>query len=1123
MTTALMALFAACTNDDFISNGQGVQNGEAALRPSVDVTLNVLGGKSADTRLGFDGKYQWGEDDEIGALLMDEIRGHYADNTPVRPFDDLEEWAEKPWTERYKLVDYASADYQFVRQADGTWKTTSKILEGNYFFTFPFADYQGNREAVHSIGEQVQNGTNVAKAYAENQFFIGYARVHAGTTGEEVMSSDLELTPTLGAIGLTIVNNDDEPFTVKKVVLESDEFSTLIKIDPTNAQYLGRDVDNINVQKPYYNIDNEKVLWWSNSNPDPEHTEKIYFNYANYEEVKATANKDEYEETVWEAISPFKEEYGNGDWVNNTGRSYNYKRQDAVRAIINNVEESGNRAEVTIVDAPALGATESMQVIVMTTPYRYKQTTSGDDVTDNAIKAYIYTDRGVAGPIVISNVKDTEVSGNATVISENPITYVVPGRKNSVTLKLAANSIQMGAATMDVFNDSDLKQLIDYNEGLKRVYKAELKGDVVLDKEMSDKLMSEGWKESNLVINTNDYKVTLAEGVSKNILDRVIVKGNVEVEGELELGSKSFVNGKYTTAYGTAYEDGGLPSTQEQTIDKQIIDIAEGATVTVVSPIEDNNTTNWRQDKLVIGDNEGTLDIDAIVKKFKIKNNEGKMTVGAKAEVTLAETSYNKAGGYVTIEAGGDLSGEGKAVFVNEGTTHGKLLNELRYNEENVEPAIIDNYGRIALVQNNEFGKVIARKDAGKMQLTSNAGIVDITENIGADLEIKTQNGDIVYAALKTNGTNGVTTAAEIEKAGITALQIDGGSVTAPAADGNVDLPLTKLQSTANGGALGSEATIALPKAEYVEFNGELTLKNIDFAGKSEPVYVKSGITTIEGKVNFLNSNKQARRIFVASYDDVKYAVVPAELHIAEGAQLDASSITRNEDMSGAENNAPLVDKKYAIVDNDGKVYLVYAADSQSKVTWRGDNAIKDSDAPVAGATIELAANQTFAELMDSYRDLSAVKTINVLGNVDFDDDENSSKLVLSFLKDKEIMMTGANTKLDNMAASLGVAFKKLTINANGVTVSSGDTNPKNMLMLTLDMLEIKTGGTLEIQNCGILMTETAQNGFGSSNVINVNTTTVPNGYQGMAQIKAYDANKTLLSWARSTQTWVKK
>ena len=1116
MTTALMAVFAACTNDDFISNGQGVQDGEAALRPSVGVTLNVLEGDGTDTRLGFENGYKWTEGDKIGALLMDEIRGYWANNEPVRPFDDLEEWAEKPWTERYKLVDYVSTDYPFERQEDGTWTTNSKMLEGNYFFTFPFASYMGNREAVHSIGEQVQNGTDVATAYAANQFFIGYSRIFAGTDGNDVMSSNLELTPVLGGIGITIVNNDDTPFTVKKVVLKSTDFSTLIKIDPTQAKYVGEDFNNITVKAPYYNIDKDEVAWWSTSQPTADETNE-FFNYANYEEVKNSGNRNEYGEVIWEAISPFGEMYKSGNWVNNTGRSANYMRQSALRKIINNVAGSGDRAEVTIENSPEIGVRGELQVMVMTTPYIYDS--KSNEGKGNAINAWIYTDRGIAGPINITNVQNASSNG-VTVNAENPITFVRPGRANKVTLMLHTNSIKMGASELDIYNEDDLKQLIEWNEGLNRIYKANLKADVVLDEEMSEMLMSEGWKSSNLQIVTGEnYKVTLAEGVSKNILDRVIVKGNVEVEGELELGSKSFVNGKYTTAYGTAYEDA---STQEQTIDNQIINIAEGATVTVVSPIEDNNTTNWRQDKLVIGDNEGTLDIDAIVKKFKIKNNEGKMTVGAKAEVTLAETSYNNAGGYVTIEAGGDLSGEGKAVFVNEGTTHGKLLNELRYNEENVEPAIIDNYGRIALVQNDKFGKVIARKDAGKMQLTSNAGIVDITENIGADLDIKTQEGDIVYAALKTNGTNGVTTAAEIAKAGITALQIDGGSVTAPAADGDVVLPLTKLQSTANGGALGSKATIALPKAEYVEFNGELTLENIDFAGKSEPVYVKSGITTIEGKVNFLNSKKQARKIFVASYDDVKYAVVPAELHIAEGAQLDAYSITRNEEMSNADNNAPLVDIKYAIVDNDGTVYLVYAAESQSKVTWRGDNAKKDLDKPVATATIQLATNQTFAELMDSYRDLSAVKAIEVVGSVDFSDDENSSKLVLSFLKDKEIIMTNANTKLDNMAASLGVAFKKLTIEANGVTVSSGNDNPKNMLMLTLDKLEIKTGGTLDIQNCGILMTETAQEGFGSSNVINVTETTVPNNYKGMAQIKAYDANKTLLTWSRYTETWVK-
>ena len=48
MTTALLSLFAACTNDDFISNEQGVQNGDAAFRPQVDVTLNIVNEGNAE-------------------------------------------------------------------------------------------------------------------------------------------------------------------------------------------------------------------------------------------------------------------------------------------------------------------------------------------------------------------------------------------------------------------------------------------------------------------------------------------------------------------------------------------------------------------------------------------------------------------------------------------------------------------------------------------------------------------------------------------------------------------------------------------------------------------------------------------------------------------------------------------------------------------------------------------------------------------------------------------------------------------------------------------------------------------------------------------------------------------
>ena len=1124
MTTALMAMFAACTNDDFISNGQGVQNGEAALRPTVGVTLNVLEGDGTDTRLGYENGYKWKEGDKIGALLMDEIRGYYENNKPVRPFDDLEEWAEKPWTERYKLVDYVSTDYPFERQDDGTWTTNSKMLEGNYFFTFPFASYMGNREAVHSIGEQVQNGRDVATAYAQNQFFIGYSRIFAGTEGDEVMSSNLELTPVLGGIGITIVNNDDTPFTVKKVVLESKDFSTLIKIDPTQAKYVGEDFNNITVQEPYYNIDKDEVKWWSTSRPNTEETN--YFNYANYEEVKNSGKRNEYGEVIWEAINPFGEMYKDGKWVNNTGRSANYMRQSALRAIVNNVEESGHRAELTIENSPELGVRGQLQVMVMTTPYIY------DAQEDNAIKAWIYTDRGIAGPINITNVQNAESNG-VTVNAENPITFVRPGRANSVTLMLHTNSINMGAAELDIYNEDDLKQLIEWNEGISRIYEATLKADVVLDEEMSEMLMSEGWKNSNLCI-VGDHKVTLAKGVSKNILDKVLFNTEVEVEGELELGSKSFVNGNYTIAYAEGFGS----NSQEAKVEGQVISIAEDATVNINSEILDVNQGNWRQDNVVFGDNEGTLNINATVKKFEIKNNEGKMNVNA--EVTLKANSYNNAGGYITIAEGADLSGLSaiaapqKTYLYNKGTTHGDLLGDLRYNEENVEPAVIDNHGRLSGLMNQEYGKLIARVEAGPMVVAENQAkaIIDITDDIEADVQIQTPNvGDVVYAVL----TGVENTAKEIleAEAGITALQMDGGKVTAPAADGDIALDgITKLRSTEKGGVIGGDdAAVAFPSATLVEFNGALELNNVDLSGNDEIIAVKSGTTTIKGEVNLVTYERdmnpvalnisRSRGFVLASYDKQLLKEVKAELHINSGAVLKAMEITRAEKGSIDANGSSLVDKTMAVVDNNGEVYLSNIYSAVVNVDWRmKDPKRLEAPKPVAGKVITLESGQTFAELMDTYGDLSKVETIEVSGDVYFSLEENNAPVVLEFLKDKEIVLKSGKTRLMDLAGSLGVAFKKLTVEATDGQVSSGEGNPEKVFSLTLDELEIKNGGKLTIFRSGILMTETAVLDRGSNNIKNVTKDNVIYK-EPAAKIYAYDANNTLLVYSRITNTWV--
>ena len=1120
-----MAVFAACTNDDFISNGQGVQDGEAALRPTVGVTLNVLEGDGTDTRLGYENGYKWREGDKIGALLMDEIRGHWANNEPVRPFDDLEEWAEKPWTERYKLVDYVSTDYPFERQEDGTWTTNSKMLEGNYFFTFPFASYMGNREAVHSIGEQVQNGTDVATAYAENQFFIGYSRIFAGTDGNDVMSSNLELTPVLGGIGITIVNNDDTPFTVKKVVLESKDFSTLIKIDPTQAKYVGEDFNNIEVQKPFYNINKKEVAWWSTSQPTADETNE-FFNYANYEEVKNSGNRNEYGEVIWEAISPFGEMYKSGNWVNNTGRSANYMRQSALRAIVNNVEESGHRAELTIQNSPELGVRGQLQVMIMTTPYIY------DKYKDNAIQAWIYTDRGIAGPINITNVQNAESNG-VTVNAENPITFVRPGRANKVTLMLHTNSIKMGASELDIYNEDDLKQLIEWNEGLNRIYKANLKADVVLDEEMSEMLMSEGWKSSNLQIVTKNYKVTLAEGVSKNILDKVLVKGNVEVEGELELGSKSFVNGDYTIAYADAF---GMNS-QEAEVEKQVISIAEGATVNITSDILDVNEGNWRQDNVAFDDNEGTLNINATVKKFQIKNNEGAMNVNA--EVTLNADSWNNAGGYITIAEGADLSGlttgpgQGdKTYLYNKGTTHGELLGDLRYNEENVEPAVIDNHGRLSGLVNKEYGKLIARAEAGPMVVVDNQAnaIIDITDDIEADVQFQatTNAGDVVYAVKAEN------TAKEIRdaKAGITALQMDGGKVTAPAADGNIALgAITKLRSTENGGVIGGDdAAIAFPSATLVEFNGALELNNVDLSGNDENIAVKSGTTTIKGNVNLVYFDQEtsedvllmhaySRGFVLASYNKQLLKEVDAELHISSDAVLKAMEVTRAELYATDANYSPLVDKTKAVVDNNGTVYLRYVYSSTALVDWRmKDPVMLDWPKPIAAEVVALKADQTFAELMDTYADLSKVKTIEISSDVSFDVDENSSAKVLEFLKDKEVVLkNGAN--LYDIKGTLGVAFKKLTVEGTNI-VGSGSGNAAGGVMLTLDELEVQASAALTVNRSSILMKNVEQGeGFGSSYIQQLGSITYSNG--GM--ITAKDAKGNLLGWNTKTKKWVNK
>ena len=1090
MTTALLSLFAACTNDDFISDGQGTQSGDAAMRPTVDVTLNVLG-DGADTRFDFDKEtgYQWQAGDKIGALLMDEVRGFKGpdagNEAPVRPFENLEEWAEKPWTERYRLVDYVGTDYPFERQEDGTWKTNSKMLEGNYFFTFPFADYMGNREAVHSVGEQVQDGRDWEKAYADNQFFIGYARIHAGTSGGDVMSANLEMTPFLGAVGLTIKNmdSDAEAFTVEKVVLECDDFSTLLKVNPVAARYDGKD-ENITVKPPFYNLDKSRIEWWS----DPVGGRE-YFNYANYEEVNTTGERDEFGELIWKANDEFVEEYGDGYWVNNTGRSDNYKRQDALRAVINKVPKSGNRAELTVTNSPLLKEGESIQLVVMVPPYKHN--IKDDTTIENPINLYVYTDKGIAGPINLSNVKAEENSG-ISVTTSTGLTDIRPGRKTSVNVNLDVNFIQQGAVDLKVFNESDLEQLIEWNEGQQRVYRALLQKDVTLTPEMSAMLMSEEWQNSNLKIEVEEgktAKVILAAGVDKKILNKVIADCEVVVEGELELDEKSFINGEYTTAYGAAYLN---TNTKKQEISKNVISVAEGGKVTVAKAMTVNGTTTWRQSLLKFGENKGEVNINAQVNQLMFEDNQGEMTVNA--VVRLKADSKNT--GHLTITANGNLGCDyGK--LTNVGETHGDPAYE-----ENIEYAVIDNYGRISELVNGVYGKLIAHADAKEMIVEKNEGIIDITNDIEAEVQIKDPgtNGVIAFTATKD------VEAKAIAEAGVNYLIVDGGSVMASEANGDINASSVKfLKVTNNGGVVGGKKTIAFANGDLqVGINGDVTLENLMLgdgtrrSGYDRAIHVKDGIVTIKGTVD-----ATGRSIAIASYDWQKYAVVDAFVQIDTKATLKAYEVLLGQDDESKARIKEEGDESDAKLDNDGLVYLVWPVQSKQNVEWTGFDAKNINK--VAPAEITVESGSTLTETLKQYEDVSAVTKVIIKANIDMANDAKGA-----FLNGKDVEISGGSIK--GLSNTNVITVKNLTIKDNSATLSGNQ--DKTVMLKVSGKLDIKA--KLELTNGWIQM----------ASVVGVVGEGCPSisGTEGDVpdyRIICYDKDGNLLRYNNDATAWV--
>lgn len=623
-TAAIAAMFSACTNDDFMLDTP--QNNVANEgRPVVsDVRLNFIG-DDAETRLAF-GKegYAWEANDTIGALLMDEVKNDPYKNT---------------WYEKYELVSDIHTSYPFT-YSDGVWSCNTKMLEGNYFFAFPWESYNGQRKVMHSLTNQQQNGVKsnvVAESYAKNQFFIGYAQIKAGSEAKDALT-DVEMTSLLGAIQLRIVNTGTQTYHINKVVLKGTQLSSVLTFDPTDANYNG------------WNVDGNK------------------FNYANY-----TGNQEDVYYT------------GSTTKVYNIGEEDNYDRMEALRAVVK--DASGDAfAQLTINGTAEERALVSTKVNENAIAYALIMANAIPTVTREDLLLDIYTDEGIVKNIDLTQING-ESSADYVAITDSKVTKIAPSVSNTIKVQIDDNSFVV-PQDMDIYNDEDLLQFIKWNArvaGARPCTATLKKPNVTLTKEMVDLLKA----NSNIDLTIEGTEtLEIAEDVPADILDyaKLHINSAIEIMGTVSLTKNSNVPSTVNVAEGAVLninEDkvnlspvnnyGTVNVAKDITVSRGTItnfaemNIAEKADVkAAVANQEDATLNNSGYMSALYNSGEVILSSTAIV--VGGTNNEGGVIRTAKG----AQVSVVTNNGEIVYVEGAVISATGTISYEATGVTIGK-------------------------------------------------------------------------------------------------------------------------------------------------------------------------------------------------------------------------------------------------------------------------------------------------------------------------------------------------------------------------------------------------------------------------------------------------------------------
>lgn len=214
-TMVLAAALAGCSQDEWGVNNANTSNLDNRRSVgNVVLSLTDLSTRMEETE---DGSIVYSADDKVGAHLMDEFGGTY----PIG-----------------NLVNYAQSNHPFQQDGDD-WKTTGVLLEGNYFFTYPFNACQQDRNAVINTVpvdqyayDRETGEFNPKQSYIDNQFYVGYKYLHAdddcvdcdevGSLTAHVNMEKVHAYPIF-KFSMEVGNPSDKPLKIYKISLRNGE------------------------------------------------------------------------------------------------------------------------------------------------------------------------------------------------------------------------------------------------------------------------------------------------------------------------------------------------------------------------------------------------------------------------------------------------------------------------------------------------------------------------------------------------------------------------------------------------------------------------------------------------------------------------------------------------------------------------------------------------------------------------------------------------------------------------------------------------------------------------------------------------------------------------------------